>query len=60
METALQKYTRLMAEMLLARANYDEPREDELLDRMDAVWLEMTPDERMAADELSGPRAGKG
>lgn len=47
MSEAADEYRRLHWQMLEARANGDEVREDQILDQMDSVWLiRMTAEDR--------------
>lgn len=51
----VREYLEVMAEMLTAREAGDEAREEELLDRMDALWYGLSAAE---IDELEsrGPK----
>lgn len=67
MDNTARKYEEMMAQILLNRrfGTMSEDEEDELLEKMDDLWLEMTEkerqdyDERAARSKASGRRIGQ-
>lgn len=55
MTPTLARYAELQAKLLAWRQQHpeDTPEEDAILDEMDVVWDELTPDEREQARQLS-------
>ena len=46
MNEALEEYLQLQEKMLAMRHKGDDVAEDSILDRMDVVWLKLTPEDR--------------
>lgn len=53
MSTRLYEYAELLKERYAARHGGNAPLEDELLDRLDGVWLAMTEAERAESKQVA-------